>query len=595
MKSAALSREARAEALREMAGTSEDHPLDVLVIGGGVVGAGTALDAATRGLRVGVVEAGDWASGTSSRTTKLIHGGLRYLEMFDFHLVAEALRDRALLLKHLAPHLVKPMPILYPLTRRGWERPYVTAGLTLYDNMGGFRAKTRGLPHHRQLSRAKALEAFPGLNPETLTGAVQFWEGSVDDARHTMTLVRTAASHGALAANRTKAVGLLRDGERVTGATVEDLETGRQLDVRARVVINAAGVWTEEVDALAGASGVEVRASKGVHILVPREKIEGDKGLITRAGKSVLFIIPRARHWQIGTTDTDWTLDKAHPVASAADVDYLIEQVNQWVRTPISRDDIVSVYAGLRPLVAGKSADTAKLSRDHTVLHPRPGLVAVAGGKYTTYRVMAADAVDEAAKDLAAAPDHMPPAGAVPASAADRTPLTGGVPASITDRTPLAGAEGYAALLNRVPLLAVELGVDEAEVRRLLGRYGDLLPELRALIAEDPTLAEPLPGGAGHLRAEIVYAATHEGALHLDDVLTRRARISIDADDRGVEAAEPAARLVAPVLGWDEDTIRAEVDAYHARVAAELRAQEAPDDPTADRARRTATDLIPAP
>ncbi|WP_158884480.1 glycerol-3-phosphate dehydrogenase/oxidase [Amycolatopsis anabasis] len=569
MKPAALSPRARTEALREM---SEGRPLDVLVIGGGVVGAGTALDAATRGLRVGVVEARDWASGTSSRSSKLIHGGLRYLEMFDFRLVAEALRERGLLLQRLAPHLMRPVPFLYPLTHRAWERPYVAAGLTLYDTMGLTRGNSRGLPHHRHLSRTKALAEFPALRPDALVGGVQYWDVQVDDARHTMTLVRTAASYGALAANRARAVALLRDGERVTGARVEDTETGRVADVHARVVINATGVWSDDVDALAGAhSEVGVRASKGVHLVVPRDRIEGETGLILRTEKSVLFVIPRDRHWLIGTTDTDWELNKAHPAATAGDIDYLLEHVNKVLRTPIGRDDIVGVYAGLRPLIAGKSAETAKLSREHSVTHPLPGLVAVAGGKYTTYRVMAEDTVDEAAKDL------------------------GDVPAAVTDRVPLAGAEGYPALLRRVPALAADLGVGAETVERLLGRYGDLLPELLALIDEDPALAEPLPGAPGYLRAEIAYAATHEGAQHLDDVLTRRTRISIEERDRGVTAAEPAARLAAPALGWDEDRIREEVAAYTARVEAELRSQEQPDDTGADAARLAAADLVPVP
>ncbi|GGM49855.1 FAD-dependent oxidoreductase [Longimycelium tulufanense] len=569
MKAATLSPQARAEALRAM---SEDEPLDVLVIGGGVVGAGTALDAATRGLRVGIVEARDWASGTSSRSTKLIHGGLRYLEMFDFKLVREALLDRALLLQKIAPHLVRPVPFLYPLTHHVWERPYVGAGLTLYDTMGLSRRNPRGLPRHRHYSRRGALAQFPDLRPDVLVGGVQFWEAQVDDARHTMTIVRTAVGYGALAANRTRAVELLRDGRRVTGARVEDLETGAQYTISARVVINATGVWSGDIDALAGGhDSIHVRASKGIHIVVPRDRLDAESGLITRTEKSVLFVVPHDRYWLIGSTDTDWDLNKAHPAATATDIDYLLGQANRLLRRPLTRDDIIGVYAGLRPLLAGKSSTTAKLSRDHSVTHPVPGLVTVAGGKYTTYRVMAADAVDEAAREL------------------------GEVPPSITDRVPLAGAEGYPALRRRVRELADELGTTEETVERLLGRYGDLLPELRELIATDPALAEPLPGGPGYLRAEIVYAATHEDARHLDDILTRRTHISIEERDRGRAAATPAAELAGRALGWTDDRIREEVAAYTARVEAELRSQEQPDDTTADRVRRSAAELLPVP
>jgi glycerol-3-phosphate dehydrogenase len=554
-----------------LAGMREQSEFDLLVIGGGVVGAGAALDAVTRGLSTAIVEARDWASGTSSRSSKLIHGGLRYLEMLDFGLVREALHERGLLVQRIAPHLIRPVPFLYPLSHRLWERPYVGAGVLLYDTLGTAMGTSRGLPHHRHLSRRRALREAPCLRPDSLSGAVQYWDAQVDDARHTLAVVRTAVSFGAQAANRTRVTGLLREGERVTGARVIDLETGAEFEVRAKQLINATGVWTDETQQLADTRGqFHVRASKGVHLVVPRDRLRSETGIILRTETSVLFVIPWGRHWIIGTTDTDWNLDLAHPAASARDIDYLLDQVNSVLATPLSRTDVEGVYAGLRPLLSGESDSTSKLSREHVVGHPAPGLVVIAGGKYTTYRVMGKDAVDEAVRGLD-----------VP------------VPESCTDTVPLVGAEGWQAVRNQRHRLAAESGLPVGRIDHLLGRYGGLIHELLALIAEDPQLAQPLPGAEDYLRVEAVYAVSHEGARHLDDVLARRTRASIEAWDRGVSAAEVVARLMAPLLGWDEAHCANEVEHYLARVAAERESQEQPDDATADAARLGAADIVP--
>jgi glycerol-3-phosphate dehydrogenase len=562
---AELSPEARADAIARMA----EHELDVLVVGGGVVGAGSALDAVTRGLTTAIVEARDWASGTSSRSSKLVHGGLRYLEMLDFGLVREALTERGLLLDRIAPHLVRPVPFLYPLQHRGWERAYVGAGIALYDTMAYTSGTARGLRRHRHMTRKHALREAPCLRPDALTGAVQYWDAQVDDARHTMTVVRTAASFGAMAANRAQVTGLLRQGERVTGAKVTDLETGQTFDVRAKQVINATGVWTDDTQALADTRGqFHVRASKGIHLVVPKDRLQSSTGLILRTEKSVLFVIPWGRHWIIGTTDTDWSLDKAHPAASSRDIDYLLEHVNSVLNSPLTREDVEGVYAGLRPLLSGESESTSKLSREHVVGHPVPGLVVVAGGKYTTYRVMAADAVDEAARTLDAR-----------------------VPESCTAEVPLAGAEGYRALWNQRRALAVNVGIHVARVEHLLNRYGSCIHELLAMLREDPSLGEPLPGADDYLQVEARYAVTHEGARHLEDVLARRTRISIESWDRGVAAAPTVARLMAPVLGWDDEQKQREIDHYLARVQAERDSQTKPDDNTAEAARLGAPDI----
>ncbi|MFD8331718.1 glycerol-3-phosphate dehydrogenase/oxidase [Streptomyces solisilvae] len=567
MRTPALGPAERGEALARMA----DRELDVLVVGGGVVGAGTALDAATRGLETGLVESRDWASGTSSRSSKLIHGGLRYLEMLDFALVREALKERGLLLGRIAPHLVKPVPFLYPLQHRVWERFYAGSGVALYDAMSLSSGHGRGLPGHRHLSRGRALLVAPCLKKDALVGALQYYDAQMDDARYVATLVRTAAKYGAQVTNRARVVGFLREGERVVGARVHDLEQGGEFEVRARQVVNATGVWTDETQALIGERGqFHVRASKGIHLVVPKDRIHSTTGLILRTEKSVLFVIPWGRHWIIGTTDTDWDLDKAHPAASSADIDYLLEHVNEVLAVPLTRDDVEGVYAGLRPLLAGESDATSKLSREHTVAHPVPGLVVVAGGKYTTYRVMAKDAVDEAVHGL------------------DRR-----VGPCVTEEIPLVGAVGYKALWNVRERIGKQAGLHVARIEHLLNRYGSAAQEVLDLIADDPSLGKPLAGAEDYLRAEVSYAASHEGARHLDDVLTRRTRISIETFDRGTRCAREVAGLMAPVLGWGDDQLDREVQHYEKRVEAERESQRQPDDLTADAARLGAPDIIP--
>ncbi|ODU30299.1 MAG: glycerol-3-phosphate dehydrogenase, partial [Pseudonocardia sp. SCN 72-51] len=537
----------------------------------GVVGAGSALDAATRGLTVGLVEARDFASGTSSRSSKLIHGGLRYLEMLDFRLVAEALQERGLLIQTLAPHLVRPVPFIYPLQHRVWERAYAGAGVALYDTLGLLSGRARGVPHHKHLTRSGAKRIMPSLRKDALVGALQYYDAQVDDARHTMFVARTAAAYGAHVASRARVVQLLREGERVTGAEVHDLESGETFKVRAKQVVNATGVWTDDTQGLVGERGqFKVRASKGIHLVVPRDRIQGDSGLILRTEKSVLFVIPWFRHWIIGTTDTDWSLDKAHPAASAADIDYLLDHVNAVLEQPLTHADVEGVYAGLRPLLSGESDSTSKLSREHAVAHTVPGLVVVAGGKYTTYRVMAKDAVDAAVHGLDAK-----------------------VPDSVTEKVPLLGAEGFKALLNARHRLAAKHGIHVARVEHLLSRYGSMIDEVLALVDDDPSLGEPLAGAPDYLRAEVVYGAAYEGARHIEDVLARRTRISIETFDRGVGSVEEAARLMAPVLGWSDEQVERETEHYRKRVEAERESQKMPDDETADAARMGAPEVVP--
>ena len=564
-RSTKLGPDERAAALARL----KDKELDILVVGGGIVGAGSALDAVTRGLSVGILEARDWASGTSSRSSKLVHGGIRYLEQLDFRLVREALTERGLLLQRIAPHLVKPVRFLYPLKKRFTERFYVGAGMLLYDIFSYTGGRPPGVPHHRHLSKRQVKGLLPSLNADAIVGGITYYDAQVDDALYVASLVRTASFYGAHAASRVRVEGFIKVGERVVGVHAHDLQTGERFEVRAKQVVNATGVWTDDTQRMVGERGTfKVRASKGIHLVVPRDRFQSAMGLLLRTEKSVLFVIPWGRHWLIGTTDTDWHLDKAHPAATAADIDYLLEHVNSVVRVPLTREDVEGVYAGLRPLLAGESESTSKLSREHLVGHSVPGLVVIAGGKWTTYRVMAKDAID-AAVDA----------------------LDGRVPPSTTEDIPLLGAEGYRAAWNKRGRIAKAFGLHTVRIEHLLNRYGTLTDELLDLIRETPELSEPLPGADDYIKAEVVYAASHMGALHLEDVLARRTRISIEAWDRGVSAAPVAARLMAEVLGWDTAREEREVAYYLKRVAAERASQLEPDDESADRVRLEAPDI----
>ena len=529
----------------------QKHELDVLVIGGGIVGVGCALDAVTRGLSTGVLEAADWASGTSSRSSKLVHGGIRYLEQLNFRLVREALIERGLLLQRIAPHLVKPVRFLYPLTLPILERLYVGIGMLMYDLFARTGSTPPGVPHHRHLTRRQLEMSMPSLKRGFFRGGLSYWDAQVDDSRYVSMLVRTAVEYGAHAANQVSVTGFLKEGERVVGVRAHDRVSGKDIEIRAKQVVNATGVWTGETQAMVGGDRqFSVRASKGIHLVIPREKFQGTMGILLRTEKSVLFVIPWDEHWLIGTTDTDWHLDKAHPAATATDIDYVLGHVNRILATELTREDVSGVYAGLRPLLSGESEETSKLSREHIVAAGAPGLTLVAGGKWTTYRVMAKDAIDAAVAGM-----------------------PGQISESVTDKVSVLGADGYVAYANATKTMAKRSGLSQKQISHLLNRYGTLIDDLLEMISENPTLAEPLPGAEQYLAVEAVYAATHEGAVHLEDILIRRTRISIEAPDRGVSAAPVVADLVAHPLGWSPARKRAEVRNYLARVAAERASQ----------------------
>jgi glycerol-3-phosphate dehydrogenase len=559
-----------------------EGPLDVLVIGGGITGAGAALDAASRGLRVGLVESRDLAAGTSSRSSKLIHGGLRYLEQGDFKLVKEALRERDLLVSRLAPHLVRPLPFLFPLYKKVVERPYVGAGLVLYDAMEGVK---RPVPHHRHLTTRGALRRAPALRPGRLAGAMVYYDAQVDDARYTVTVARTAARHGARIVTRASAVTLLRDGSRVTGAVVRDEESGRTFDVRASAVIVCAGVWSDLVHEASGVrAGYQVRMSKGVHLVVPRTAIDADTGMIVRTSKSVLFFIPWDARWIVGTTDTDWSGDRAEPAATAEDVDYILREANRVLARPLTRADVLAVYAGLRPLVAAPPPDsragdkasgadkpTTKLSREHVVDTPVPGLASIAGGKFTTYRLMARDVVDAAVAGL---PEPVPP--------------------SVTGQLPLLGADGLLAVRASAGRLAADYDVPPEVAGHLITRYGSLATEVLDLISADKTLGRPLLDGYPYLRAEVAYAVTHEGALHAEDVLARRVRLLIESFDAGLAAAPEVVAVMAGLLGWNRRRRAAELRRYQDFAGTNDAALRAPAPPAAPPAAAPAPVSVPA-
>ncbi len=524
--------------------------MDVLVVGGGVVGCGAALDAAARGLSVILVEAGDLAGGTSSRSSRLAHGGLRYLEHGELGLVHEALTERGLLLDRLAPHLVRRVPFLLPATG-GLQRAYLSTGVALYDALSRAGARGGAMPHPRMLSAEAALGLAPGLKADAVRGAVRFHDAQIDDARHTVALARTAASRGAGVATRVRVVDLVRsagsasDGHRpptpgVTGAVVVDGDSGERLQVHARVVLSATGVWTDDLMAMAtGKQGAQtVRRSRGVHLVVPGACIRSTTAVIARTQHSVLFLLPWDEQWLVGTTDTDDAGPRESPGVTMDDVDYLLIQANRWLQRPLRLSDVLGVYSGLRPLLSTGAGDTTEVSREHAVLTPVPGFVAVAGGKYTTYRVMAADAVDAAVRAL----PRM-------------------VGRSSTDQIPLVGAVGFreawAARARRARLA----GVDVVVLERLLRRHGDRTEAVLELVAADPTLGAPLHPEGHVLRAEAVVAARDEGARTLGDILIRRTRLAVHTRDRAASAARATAELVAPLLGWSEADIGEQVRA----------------------------------
>ena len=499
---------------------------DVLVIGGGITGCGVARDAVLRGLRVALVEQGDIASGTSSRSSRLIHGGVRYLEHGHLRLVFEASTERRRLLR-LAPHLVRPLAFTWPVYEGDrvprWK---LVAGLALYDALALFRNVRR----HRWLSRRRVLGAEPRLRQSALTGGAVYFDAATDDARLTLANAVDAAALGAAVLTHVRSESLVRnDDGRATGAHVRDVLTGEAATVRARVVVQAVGPWT----------GGSVRGSTGVHISVPRDRL-GNAGALTLTAprdRRVMFTLPSGGHAIIGTTETSTASPPAEVRATVADVAYLLEAVNHYFPdAKLRRNDVVSAWAGVRPLVAG-TGTLGSASREHAITET-PGLLTITGGKLTTYRVMAADAVDAVQRTLGL--------GVTKSPTRDR-PLPGGSLESVETEVEAARRE------TRLPV---------ATAMHLVQTYGSAWRDVWAEAGAMPDGGAPLDRALPYLRAEVPYAARSEMAMTVGDVLIRRTHVAFERRDQGRALAPTVAALMAPVHGWDYAQQAREVERY---------------------------------
>ena len=547
----------RANNLRRLA----DERFDVLVVGGGITGAGVALDAASRGLRTALIERDDFASGTSSKSSKLVHGGLRYLQNGDIKLVYEALAERQRLRKN-APHLVKILPFLIPIfSKDGLINSKIAramgSAMWMYDLTGGARIGKI----HKRLNRAEAVEYMPLLPAERLAAAYLYYDAQTDDARLTLTIARTAAlEFDAVIANGCGVTGFTKDGAgHINGAQVE--ADGNSFSISAASVVNATGVWADDVRALdEGTHPDSIRPAKGIHITVPWAKVQNKIAVVIPVPKDrrSVFVVPWGgtdgdyEFTYIGTTDTDYEGSLDDPQCEPADIEYLLKAINFSVTSPITQTDILGTWAGLRPLVkSATSGRTADLSRSHRVARSESGLVSITGGKLTTYREMAADTVDEAIDVLGrAATKH-----------AQRR--------SRTKRLHLRGADGYESA-------RASAGAD-ATLLHLLDRYGDEAPSVLALADSDPALRTALIPGLPYIKAEVVYAARYEMAQSVDDVLARRTRARLLARDASASVAAEVAALLAPELGWDTAEQAAEVTRYQDLVIRERAAAHLPE------------------
>ena len=524
--------EARERALASLGGTA----FDVLVIGGGIVGCGALLDATSRGLHAALVERDDLAVGTSSRSSRLVHGGLRYLEQYRFGLVREALAERARLLK-LAPHLVRIEPFLFPLIgRRVVTRGFYESGLTLYDVLGARR--DGGRHHHRSVGAT--LAHAPALRRKGLRGGLVFHDAVHDDARYVLSVARTAELAGAVVATRAAVESLVEKDGRVTGAQVRDRLGGGLVEVRARVVIDATGAWAADPESPLSGGSTSILPSRGSHIVVRRERIPSDVGLTIRVPGKVVFLVPWPRHWLIGTTDSAYAGPIDRPHSDRDEVAELIGAVNRAMDVDLRPDDLVGTYAGVRPLVAPSTGSTVAASREHRVVSEDNGLVRVSGGKFTTYRVMARDAVDAALQGLGEEPRARP---------------------STTGGLHLVGAAEPPELDTIARAIASEHGLTPEVADRLVRRHGRHAAEIATLGARE-NLLETLGPGVDHIGAEVVWAARHEHALSLDDVLSRRMRLAQELPDRGAAVAVRVANLMGDELGWDPPTRVDNIAAY---------------------------------
>ena len=520
----------RAAAVRRLA----DETFDVLVIGGGITGAGVALDASSRGLKVALVERRDLASGTSSKSSKLVHGGLRYLQQREFRLVYQALAERQRL-RRTAPHLVRLLPFLIPIFGSDGIihpklRKALNSALWMYDLTGGARIGKL----HDQIDKAETLAHVPTLKDDRTLGAFIYYDAQTDDARLTMTIARSAMDHGAVVVNWCPVVAITKDAAgQANGATVQP-DGGERIDVRATTVVNCAGVWSDDVRALdEGANPDSIRPAKGIHITVPWEKVRNDIACVFPVPKDrrSIFVVPMGGKTYIGTTDTDYDGPVDDPQCTPEDIAYLLKAMNASLASPLTEADVTGTWAGLRPLVKSATTErTADLSRHHAVTRSASGVLSVTGGKLTTYRRMAEDAVDEITKRRCR-----------------------------TKKLRLHGADGYEELIDDTAGASKRLGISPELVTHLANRYGSDTRVVAAMITSDPSLGKPLVEGLPYVRAEALHAVRYELARTLDDVLTRRIPARWLQRDGAAAAAEDVARLIAPELGWSDDDIAREV------------------------------------
>jgi glycerol-3-phosphate dehydrogenase len=520
---------------------------DVVIVGGGIVGSGALLDAVSRGMRAVLVEQDDIAAGTSSRSSRLIHGGLRYLEQFRFGLVREALAERSRLLS-LAPHLVTIQPLLFPIYGIPYaSKAFYDAGLTLYDLLG---ARHDG-GWHRRLSRADALDLAPTLRRDGLRGGLVYHDGVEDDARYTLAVARTAVAAGGVALTRVRATGVRLDetGRAIVAVKAEDRVSGSTFEIGARAVVDATGVWAAEADHPFHAGPMAILPSRGAHLVVRRERIPNTMGLTIRVPGKIVFLVPWPDHWLIGTTDAPFDGPAERPSAAGWEVDRLLATVNATMDVDLTRADVVGTYAGLRPLIAPRGGSTVKASREHRVTVGPDGVVRIGGGKYTTYRVMARDVIDAVlGRDEAKRR---------PSDTAERR-LVGA-----------ADSDALARIAGELSTIEAVRAVGPETAARLVARHGTEAPAVVALGAESDLL-RPLVDGRFFLEAEVAWAARSELALSIDDVLARRTRLAQELPDRGAAIAPRVAQILGGDLGWGEARQRLEVDAYLASARTEF-------------------------
>ncbi len=512
---------------------------DILIVGGGITGAGIARDAAMRGYSVALIDKGDFASGTSSKSSKLVHGGVRYLELFEFGLVFEASRERRTLWQ-IAPHLAQPLPFLFPVYRDArWPAWMVNTGLWMYDALSLFRNFKR----HEMFSNQEIARRMQGIDVSNINGGAYYYDGQVDDARLTLETIRTAHRHGAVIASYVQVDELMKQGSKIVGVKAHDTLRGEQVEIHARVVVNATGPWTDSLLQLDDPrSPARMRPTKGVHLFVPREKIGGDSAVAFPAHSDgrLMFVIPWGKFSIIGTTDTDYNGDYDRVSADAADVNYVIAAAQHaFPGAPLQKSDVISTYAGLRPLVMQQGKSATKTSREHEIWTTPSGLVTIAGGKLTTYRSMAEELVNVVARQLRAEFNIVP-----------KQPCT-------TARVPLVDVDARTVSPDGLPPEVIE---------HLNHAHG---PEMRRVVEiakREARLAHSIVDGLPYIWAEVQYAMEQEMALTVTDILERRMHILNETRDMGMKVASEVAVRLGDFLDWDKVEIDRALQGYQEQV-----------------------------